>query len=387
MLRWFPRKRHWPIALDLGADSIKMLQLTQSGKGLAVRACAQWRFPESIRRDRRLQRQEGVRAVRQMLRSNRFRGRRVVTALCCEEMGIKNIRLPRMPKGELRQAIEWQARERFTFEVKPDRLAFLNAGHVRQGKETQNEVILLAAPEEAVEERLEMLDAMGLRPENIEAEPVALFRSVGRFLRRKADEDMASVLVDVGFRATRVVVGRGRRIVFIKNIDVGGRTLTEVVARQLNVSFEDAAELRRSAGGPPGKDGDGEKPQAAGDRSSLGWTIHDALRGEVESLVREISLCLRYCSVTFRGLRPEQVTVTGGEAYDPTLIKLLTDGLGVACAPARPLRGVDVSDCDFCVDRRGMLSEWALCAGLSFLGAELEAETGKASHGTSQLPA
>ncbi|HUU60291.1 MAG TPA: hypothetical protein VMZ50_12160, partial [Phycisphaerae bacterium] len=101
------------------------------------------------------------------------------------------------------------------------------------------------------------------------------------------------------------------------------------------------------------------------DRANVEWTVHDALRGEVEALAKEIALCLRYCSVTFRGLRPDRVTLTGGEAYDPAVRNLLQENLGIECVLGQPLKGIDVSDVDFENDRRATLAEWAVCAGLA----------------------
>ena len=55
-----------------------------------------------------------------------------------------------------------------------------------------------------------MLEAMGLRPEHIDAEPLAVFRPFERHLRRRADENAISVIVDIGHSGTKVIVARGQ---------------------------------------------------------------------------------------------------------------------------------------------------------------------------------
>ncbi len=366
-------KRRWPIGLDIGADSIKMLQMCQSGGRIRVRAAERWHFPAPGDQDPLQRKELAVAAIGDMLKRGNFRGRRVVSALRCDELCIKNVRLPRMLPDELKQAVLYEANDRFGFDVAADRLNCLNAGQVRQGSEIRDEVILLAASAEVVESHLDLLGQVSLVPQAIDAEPVALFRGFERYLRRQADGESVTVVLDIGHSAARVIVARGRQIVFIKSIDVGGRKLTEAVAAQLNLSYGEARDLRlrkmREYEQSDSGEADEAKAVASKDRSSLEWSIHDAVRGQVESLAREVALCLRYCSVTFRGLRPQRITLSGGESYDRALVDLLTGQLGTAAVVGEPLRGVDISSVDLGSNRRATATEWALCAGLAFRNA------------------
>ena len=358
--------RRWPIGLDLGADSIKMLQMQRSSGQIRVSACGRWQVPASIDANPAQYREAAASAIGNMLREGKFRGRRAVSALSSDQLTIKNVRLPIMPPGELPDAVLWEAKERFDFEISHDRLAYFNAGEVRQGTETGQEIIMMAVPSEVLDDHMALLSDSGLSPEHIDAQPVALFRSFERFLRRRADDDTVSVLVDIGLNTTRVVVARGRQIVFIKSVDIAGRKLNEAVAKQLNLGYAEASELRSrimrefESGDFADKDSN-----AAMGPESVSWTVYDALRAEAEALAREVSLCLQYCLVTFRGLRPRNITITGGQAYDPALIELLSKNLNLECVIGRPMRNIDVSGADVGADRRGMMCEWAVCSGLA----------------------
>ena len=369
-----PGKR-WPIGLDIGADSIKMLQMCQSGGRVKVRAAERWHFPPPGDQEPAQRKELAVAAITDMLKKGKFRGRRVVSSLRCDELNIKNIRLPRMQADELKRAVQWEAKERFGFDVAADQLNCLNAGQVRQGSETRDEIIMLAATTDVIDNHLDLLRQVSLTPEAIDAVPVALFRGFERYLRRRVDEESVTVIVDIGHSATRVVVAQGRRIVLIKSIDIGGRRFTDAVAGQLNLTYPEARDLRlrkmRDYEQQTDAEGGGEASGGERERSSLEWSIHDAIRGEVESLAREIALCLRYCSVTFRGLRAKQITLTGGETYDQTLVDLLTTQLGASAAVGEPLRGVDISSVDLGANRRATVTEWAVCAGLAFRNAFL----------------
>ena len=393
----FQHHRPWPIALDLGAGSIRLLQLRRLGGRMTVTASAIWRYPTAVQAAEEPQaapesghacgpsqrRDMAVEAVRAMLRDHRFQGRRVVTALSTSQLCIKSVRLEGapslfapLPEGltagddKLRQTLLEEARARFNFDVQPDQLFAFPAGPVRQGADVRNEVILLAVHPRTIEEHLSLLADMGLTVERVDAEPVAMFRGFERFLRRAADEQAVTVVIDIGLTGTRVVVARGRQIVFIKCIDIGGRRLTEAVARQLNIRYEEACDLRvrmmRESSDAPASPEPGA-PRGAG---GVAWTVRDALRGEVEALAREVNLCLRYCSVTFRGLRPDRLTVIGGEAYDAGVVQALSEHLGTPCVVGQPLKGMDTSAVDLGGDRRGMLTEWSICVGLAARDAD-----------------
>jgi type IV pilus assembly protein PilM len=372
------------MALDMGASGVKLLQLQSAGGQTSVRAARRWDYPPDVT-DEETRRRMAVDAVRAMRREGTFAGRGVHTALACgREVLIKNVRVGRAG-GDLAEAVRWEAEERFSFPMHSDRLRYLRAGEVRVGADSQEEVILLAVPAEAIDAHLSLVAAMGLEPQHVEVAPVASFRVYERYLRRQADEEIVSIIVDVGFSGTCVVVARGRQIVFIKNIEIGGQALSQAVADELEVSMGEARELRlrtmQNAAG--GHGGEVSEPAL---RDSVNWTVRDAVRKVVEDLAREISLCLRYCAVTFRGLRPRQATLIGGEVYDPALVGILNEQLNVECHVGCPFRGVDTSEMATAGDRRETMTEWSVCMGLA-LGELYEGQERKRRDGRDRLSA
>ena len=375
--------RPWPIAMDLGTESIRMLQLGCAGDVVRAVACGRWAFPDAVGDDPAARRDAAVEAVRLMLKRNGFKGRQVITSLPCDLLNIKNIRLPAMPPDQLDRAVREEAAERFEFPLFENQLNYFVAGSVRSGNDVRNEVVLLGVPEETISDHVAMIADMGLHPEHIEAEPIALFRNQLRYLQRQSDKEAVTVVIDIGARGACVVVGRGRGPVFIKFIDIGGRRMTEAVAKQLNLSYQDARQMRQRAAKMRKKSGERREDDGPDleDRTSLVWTIRDAIRGEVESLCREISLCLRYCSVTFRGLRPDAVTLMGGQACDQLCVEMVRENLNMECTVCQPLRNVDLSGVDFGDDRRSMMTDWSLCAGLACHWADFAQDRQK-KHGS-----
>ena len=106
--------------------------------------------------------------------------------------------------------------------------------------------------------------------------------------------------------------------------------------------------------------------------ASARQTVVDAVSSTAEELAREISLCLRYFTVTFRGKRVERAVFSGGEAYENILLNVLRRQLTVEIEVAQPLRGYDLSSerehINLAADRRGALCEWAVAVGLGLKG-------------------
>ena len=96
--------------------------------------------------------------------------------------------------------------------------------------------------------------------------------------------------------------------------------------------------------------------------------VIDAMYNVIEELAKEVSLCFKYYSVTFRGQRPQEAFFTGAEAYETALLNALKRHLGVEITIAQPLRGFDLSQAGLNMDKRDSMCEWALPVGLSIKG-------------------
>ena len=373
------RTRYGQIGLDIGADSVKMLQLAMMRGKPFVAAAALRHLPEDATMsagDSQTRRRILIETIREILTAGVFHGRGVVSCMRADEISVKNIRLPKMTDEELASAAVWECQERFGFEVTPDRIHCINAGVVRQGADARNEVILIAVPDDALVRHLDILSESCLCPVHIDAEPTALFGAYERFLRRADDRSSVTVIVEIGLTCTRVVIARGRTILMIKTIDIAGRKFNESVAEELHIGYAEAASLRRriiESGRPSTSpvdfplEADISEPSGAM-AGKVQWSVFDAIREQVETLAREISLCLRYCSVTFRGLRPSRIMLTGGEAYDLQLVESLNEYLDFECVVGQPLWGIDLGGVEMGGERRCELTEWSVAAGLALRG-------------------
>ncbi len=358
----FLRTKTSPIGLDVGSNSVKMLQLESGSDKPAVIAADEAHLGPEIGNDQQAARDATVAAIKEILARGHFQKRKVISCLPGCKLIIKSLRLDTFDDEEIEKTIKGGMIERFGLKTDTHEVRFFSAGNIHQGDEVKNEVILFAIDKESLREHIEMLEQAGVTPIAIDTVPCALFRSLQRSLRRTADQEKANVFVDVGSSHTTVIIGKAGEIIFAKQIDIAGEQINRQVASRLGIGLDEAMHLRSKLK---------NKAEAGEIEPAMQQIVIDSMHSVIDELAREISLCFRYYAVAFRGQRPSQVVFTGGEAYEQTLIDALRQHLNIEIEVTEPLRGFDLSRVEFPADKRAMLYEWAVATGLCLKGMDM----------------
>ena len=368
-----------PIGLDIGHNSIKMIQLLIDDEQISVIAADEARIDADVNGDEQTRRSFVVSAIKRMLANGSFQGKNVVSCLPSNKLRITSLRLAEAQRQSIEQALKKEVAHRFGLDPDKDSLDYMVAGSVQQGDEVKNELILFATDNETIKNHIATLEEAELRPVAIDTIPCALFRSFERSLRRQEDRNRTAVFVDVGSCCTTVVFGRAGEISFIKQIQIGGQKFTQEIAAKLGIDVNEAEMLQEALRVDPGlfslKSDPTEQAPVENWHNidmSTRQVMVDAVSAVADELVREISLCLRYYTVTFRGKRVDRAVFAGGGAYEDILLNILKRRLAVEIELAQPLRGFDLTsgriNVNFNSDIRGLFCEWAIAVGLGLKG-------------------
>ena len=364
-----------PIGLDIGHNSIKMLQLAVSDSALRVVAAQKIIIEPEICGDPKKCRTFIVSSIRKIMQSGLFRGSDCFSAIPNDKIGITNLRIAQTEAENVNEVLKKEAAARFNLNPDLDSINYIEAGSVRQGDEIKNEYILFTAESGTIRDHIELLEDAKLRPVGIDPVACALFRSCRRFSRRQQDQEQTEIFVDVGGQFTTVVFGRGQDISFVKNIAIGTEQFNREIALRLGISAAEAEVLRnriikrRQAASSEDSDEKMDTYSVPDDAdSSTELAVADSVGVVCEKLAEEILLCFRYYTITFRGKRSPRAMFSGGGSYEPTLLNIMKSHLSVEIDVAHPLNGMDMADADFGNDRRGPSSEWAVAAGLALKG-------------------
>jgi len=388
MLSWkLKTSNYLPIGLDIGHSSIKMIQLAVIGSQMSVVAADKVTINYDAGANDMQRKDLVISAIKQVLANNRFCGRDVVSCVPNDKLKITSLRLADTETAQIEEFLKKEVVNRFGLDPDKDSIHYLTAGSVRQGDEVRNELILFATDNETIKSHLTMLEEAGLRPVAIDTVPCALFRSFERLLRRQEDRERTVVFVNVASRFTTVVFGRGAEISFVKHMPIGGEKFNREIAFKLGININEVQALRNKLQEQNNLISSADRnPAAAADKNesasiedsgqgsqgrklddSTKQVIADTLNSVAEELAREVSLCFRYYTVTFRGKRVDKMVLAGGQAYEDILLNVLKKQLAVEIELAQPLRGFDTAGIRY-VDRRGLFCEWAVAVGLSLKG-------------------
>lgn len=367
-----------PIAIDLGSATLRMLQMGQSGGQLQVIAAAQASTPPALTGTiiDRHSLDEAKELIKRQIRDNRFRGRDVITSVPLSDVRIKSFRLPCMPEAELEQAVTFEASQRFhSLDDEPE-VRYYNAGKISAEGGDQYELIVLAVPGDVLRKHLAVLQECGLFSVAVEFGPAAAFRPFARFLQRNSDEQQTTGLFEIGYNSSRLLIARGTEASFLKVFSSGMKSLVESIAQGLDVSLGEAIALFESLC----VGGDGHHPLDT-EAESRRNRVLSAMSHGFEQIGKEISLCLRYFSVTFRGSLPSELICVGGGARSDFVLSRLSDIISLPTRVGDPLRSIDTQRAFTGADRRCHQPEWSHVAGLALHGlmprsaAEPQAET------------
>ncbi|MEM1211499.1 MAG: pilus assembly protein PilM [Planctomycetota bacterium] len=379
--KWW-RPNHCPIGIDLGKTSVKLMQLERIGDGLRVIASAAVTLPDGLDPYSDKYHDAVGDAIKQGLSRGAFRGKGCVSSMPSAVMQYKNLRLPAMPEAELASAVQWEAADRVRYPGQSPVVQFFDAGEVRQGTDIRREVILVAAPNGFIEKHTATLQAIGLSPQAIDAAPAALARCLnesgqiarqGQSLIDSSGQDTADpseplalpagneptappvqVILEFGYSSSNIVIASGGSVVFFKPLPIGSGSLDQAAAEAMRRPIEEVAIIRRA---------EEQEGKTATEQAAEYAEFVEATQTQVNDLGREIGLCLRYYTVTFRGARPETVSLIGG-AGDQALADRLTPLAGVTIKPSDPLSGIDITSVRGAVPR-STHAAWGLAAGLS----------------------
>jgi len=346
--------------------------------------------------------QSVVAAIHDMLNEGGFRGKQVVTCLPNDAWNVTSVRLDPADSTKTGAELNKEAAYRFGLDPEIDSIRYLPAGQITHGDQVKQEMILFGAEDEQIRRHIALLEESRLVPVGIDPLPCALFRAYARQMRRQGDREQAVMYVHVGSRDSTVVFGIQGEICFIKQIPIGAVHVDREIADKLNVSMEEAQRMRlslqdsgqegRTLKGPDaplkGKsqvrqtlEPEPEKTAASSLDQSTRQVLLDPMNSIAEQLINEISLCLRYYAVTFRGQRVGSALVSGVGADTPLLMESFRRLLPLEVGVAQSFRGLK---------SLGRLSqdrpaEWTIAIGLALKGIEAASSRSEEKSKTNQL--
>jgi type IV pilus assembly protein PilM len=320
------RRKRNRIVLDIGNSAIRLCELTPAKSGFQLTRYHQRDvvLDPSIGEDER--RAAFQQAIAGLLKEAKVRGKRVVTAVPGQSVFTRPRPLPPVPEHKVAQIVRYEIQQQIPFSL--DQIA-LDYQVLSKDPEAGGYFVLMAAIKVDIVENFLQILPKGLKAETVQVGPIATYNWL-RTAGQMGGQGESVALIDIGAATTDILIETDGQYRWNRPLSVGGNDITQAIASEGNMSFQDAEAFKRQRAFAP--TGDAERDGKAG----------EVVGRALQRLVSEITRSLSYYRSQPGGSQVQRAVVCGGGACLKNMIPYLQRELGMEVRIAQPLAGVAV---------------------------------------------
>lgn len=299
--------------LDIGFNTIKVMQLDDSRKNTTVLGYGVAKFDEKSIKDGVITDYESLAKATYDLFKNGIIGSistsRVAATIPASKAYSRVLSLPaKLKKKDLDEAVMLEAAQYIPIPLEDLYLDY----EVVSTHDDQLEVLLVGAPKKIVDSYMKFFRLIGLDVCAIETTISAASRIISRV---EKSQDIPTILIDLGSLSVDLTV-YDENVVINGTIPGGGDDFSNRIAEKLNISKTEANSIKTKYGLGVSK----HQPE-----------IREALKPQLDSLIKEIRRVVRYYEERTNGKSTiGQIITMGGGSNMPGLVDYLTDNLRIA---------------------------------------------------------
>lgn len=326
--------------LDIGSSSIKLVGI--SGKNVSLAAiCANPTGKVGV--DLVPTDQNSlIDAVKVMLGTNKIKNKKVVISIPESLVFTRVMSFPVMSSPELATAIKWEAEQVIPYPIDKLELSWVVMYKPKNNQSVEKmRVLVVAVPSKVSNAYVNFLDLLGLEVVRVENETVSLVRSL--LIARKING--VSLIVDLGFSNTKMVVADTLQVYTSYLSTLGGMAFTRIIADAFKLPVSQAEEYKRAYGL---------------DKSQFEGKLFVAMEPVLSGLVGDIKKVIASYLSSYPDRKIDRLVLSGGGAYLKGLVRVLTDGVGFEVAIGNAFEGMRVSE-----NIRNLGTVYAVATGLA----------------------
>jgi type IV pilus assembly protein PilM len=236
------------IGLDIGSSSIKLVQLQQSKDGFSLHKAGSAPTPAGAVRGGVVVESAAVaQTIRSLLEALQIDSRQATVGIAGPTVVAREVPLPSMSDRQLRKSIQWEARNYISFPVEDSVVEFEVLDRPSSSSSGQMRVMLVAAPRDMVNSQVEAVELAGLEPLAVEIQPFAAMRGLLAVDSREQANGDTTALLGLGAAYTEITIIKEGVFVLTRTIPIAGNAFTESIKNALDISEEEAGQLKETA--------------------------------------------------------------------------------------------------------------------------------------------
>ncbi len=233
-------KEKLAIGLDIGSYSVKICELSGTGKDCKLIKLGSAKLPDGAVEDGVLQDPDSVGTIISTLFKNlKIKNKKVAISMSGYSVIVKKINLAVMSQEELGIHIQSEAEQYIPFDIDE---VFLDYQDLATNTEDtdRTDVMLVAAKKDVVNSYLEMLTGIGLKVVVVDVDAFAL---------ENAYENIASfednvALIDIGASKMSINIIANGTSILARDVVMGSRQITDQIQRKFDLDYEEAEAIK-----------------------------------------------------------------------------------------------------------------------------------------------
>jgi type IV pilus assembly protein PilM len=322
------RRKGSLVGLDITTSSVKLIELTASGRGYRVEAyAAEPTPPNAINEKAIVDADAGGEAIRRAHKRAGTKTREAAIAISGDAAITKVIQMPKnLGSNDLEGQVELQADQYIPFPMEEVSFDFEVIGDSERDPDMVD-VLLVATRTENVEQRQAAVEAAGLKARVVDVEAFAVENACQLLMHQMPDggTDKFIAIVDFGASTTTFSVLKDLKVIYTRDFAFGGQQLTEEIMRTYGLSMEDAGRAKKEGGLP-------------------GNYETEVLGPFIDDMCQQVSRSLQFFLASGAGReQPEQILICGGCANIPGAAEMIQSRVGIESQRGDPLGQMKVS--------------------------------------------
>jgi type IV pilus assembly protein PilM len=311
------------VGLDIGSSAVKAVELKKHGDSYELVNFGLEFLGQDMVVDGAIMDALTVSAaVARIFDENKIKIRNVATSVSGHSVIVKRITVSAASDEELNEAMPYEAQQYIPFDISDVNLSYQPLGGSPSGQGT--DVMLVAAKREKILNHTNVLNQANKTPLVVDYDGFAMFNAFEANYELPPDTTVA--LLNIGASITNIVVGRGGTPLFARDVSVGGNQYTDILQKELDLSYEDAEKLKQG--------------QEVGSITREQKIPH--LRSVTEILMLEIQKTFDFFRQSASTENIQQIYLAGGTAMIEGLVEQLKEEFRVPVEIIDPLRQVKV---------------------------------------------
>jgi len=305
------------LGIDIGTSFIKVVELSSWAGRRSLEnygeVSAEFLYKKPFRTFEKstllLSTEDVSRAIKAIIEEANIKSQKVAFSIPDFSSFFTTFELPSMSKEEVSQAVRAEARRHVPLPLAEVILDWQIINRPGRNKAENLEILLVAVPNEVVNQYQNIATNLNLKLSVLEAEVFGLVRSLA-----KSEEKGIIGLVDIGARSTSCSIIEKRVLNISRSFDISGDSLTERISKGLSVDYKKAEELKKKYGilplGGAGKEDENH--------------VRDILIPLIDLIISEIDKIFMNFYLKEKK-EVEKIILAGGNAFLPGLFEYFKD--------------------------------------------------------------